>query len=160
MDTSPPHLAPPHMPPPYQVHKDNEHLKILSIFYYINAGLSALGIVGVILHGMMMLFMLTNEQFIEHTDEPHAAEVMQSMSSAFIIFYACFTVLLIANTVINILAARYLSQKKNMGFCQVVAGINCINIPLGTALGIFTFVVLSRYSIKLAYQENCTSYTP
>ena len=32
-------------------------------------------------------------------------------------------------------------------FSRVVAGLNCLHIPLGTVLGIFTSIVLGRESV-------------
>jgi hypothetical protein len=34
-----------------------------------------------------------------------------------------------------------------------VAGLNCIQIPLGTALGVFTIMVLTRDSVEAVYQQ-------
>jgi hypothetical protein len=36
---------------------------------------------------------------------------------------------------------------------MVVAGLNCAQMPLGTVLGVFTLMVLSRESVKSLYSE-------
>ena len=41
-----------------------------------------------------------------------------------------------------------LGHKKRYIFCFVVACLCCIQIPLGTVLGVFTIVVLARPSVK------------
>ena len=36
---------------------------------------------------------------------------------------------------------------------MVIAGINCLHIPLGTLLGVFTLVVLGRESVRKLYLD-------
>lgn len=50
-----------------------------------------------------------------------------------------------------ITSGRFLSKRKGYWFSFVVACIQCINAPLGTALGVFTILVLSRASVKELY---------
>ena len=45
-------------------------------------------------------------------------------------------------------AGYNLGAKKRYIFCFVVACLCCIQIPLGTILGVFTIVVLARPSVK------------
>lgn len=45
-------------------------------------------------------------------------------------------------------AGRFLSQRRHWLFCLIVAGLSCLNMPLGTVLGVFTIIVLNRESVK------------
>ena len=36
---------------------------------------------------------------------------------------------------------------------MVIAAINCLHIPIGTMLGIFTFIVLGRDSVRKLYDD-------
>jgi hypothetical protein len=36
-------------------------------------------------------------------------------------------------------------------FSLVIAGVNCASFPLGTLLGVFTFIVLLRASVRSLY---------
>jgi disulfide bond formation protein DsbB len=49
-------------------------------------------------------------------------------------------------------AGRCLAQRRRYLLCMVVAGIACIFMPFGTALGVFTLVVLSRPAVKAAFE--------
>jgi len=61
----------------------------------------------------------------------------------------CFIVLLAGTmSVLTILAGRNLARRKGYTFCFVMACISCLSVPLGTALGVFTIVVLMRPSVK------------
>jgi hypothetical protein len=47
-----------------------------------------------------------------------------------------------------IYAGRCLKKRERYTFCLVVAAISCLNMPVGTALGVFTIIVLMRPSVK------------
>jgi hypothetical protein len=70
------------------------------------------------------------------------------------IFYVVISCILIALCVCNVLSGRYISKRTNRLFSFIIAGINCMQFPLGTALGVFTFIVLTRENVKMAYSLN------
>lgn len=49
------------------------------------------------------------------------------------------------------LVGRWLAARTHPTFCFVVACIECINMPLGTLLGIFTILVLNRPSVRALF---------
>ena len=51
---------------------------------------------------------------------------------------------------------RKLSQQRGHTFCFVVAILECLWMPLGTILGVFTLVVLTRPSVKALFEANRT----
>jgi len=60
--------------------------------------------------------------------------------------------LIIAATgVLLIVAGSSLRSKRRWVLCLVVAGMNCLNAPLGTVLGVFTFLVLFRPTVKALF---------
>lgn len=82
------------------------------------------------------------------------------MTWIFFILGIVIIVISLATAVGNFLTARWLSARKNKTFCMVVAGISCIHVPLGTALGVFTFIVLSRPSVARLFEEQSPLTTP
>jgi hypothetical protein len=52
---------------------------------------------------------------------------------------------------LTIFAGRCIATHRRRVFSLVMAGINCASFPLGTLLGVFTFVVLLRPSVKELY---------
>jgi hypothetical protein len=54
---------------------------------------------------------------------------------------------------LNGISGFFLQARKNRTFSLVVAGLDCLMIPLGTILGAFTLVVLLRQSVAAAYDE-------
>jgi len=54
----------------------------------------------------------------------------------------------------QVLAGRFIAKRKRRTFCMIVAGLNCLNIPMGLILGVFTIIVLVRPSVKLLFEQN------
>jgi hypothetical protein len=44
-------------------------------------------------------------------------------------------------------AAWCIKHRKSRVFCMVVAGVSCLEFPYGTALGVFSFIVLGSGSV-------------
>jgi hypothetical protein len=55
---------------------------------------------------------------------------------------------------LNVLSGLFLLRKTNRLFSLIVAGLDCLQIPFGTALGVFTIVVLSRETVRQLYGER------
>jgi hypothetical protein len=56
--------------------------------------------------------------------------------------------ILIAMAILKLLTAQYIKRRRSRAFCMVVAAISCLEIPYGTLLGVFTFLVLGRNSVR------------
>jgi hypothetical protein len=48
-------------------------------------------------------------------------------------------------------AARFIKRRTHHLFCIIVAGFSCLVFPFGTALGVFTLIVLMRPQVKAAF---------
>ena len=135
--------------------KDKEHLQLLTIFYYLMAGLDFIGLAFIGVHAFIMFFVMNSAELSDSSSEPIPDFFMPIMA----VFYALFALLLIAGAILNLLAALDIRQHRRKQLTYVTAGINCLNAPLGTALGIFTFIVLNRPSVDDLYEarKNSTS---
>ncbi len=76
------------------------------------------------------------------------------MMAIFIIFYIVMGVIICAFAIANFMSARFIKKRKNKTFSFVVAALNCIQMPFGTVLGVFTIIVLMRPSVKSGYEAN------
>ena len=56
--------------------------------------------------------------------------------------------------IVVFLSGRKLRQRKHWTFSVVVAGIECAFMPLGTVLGVFTLITLTKPSVKELYEES------
>ncbi len=129
---------------------DDQQLKLLSIFHFIGAGLAGLGIFFVIGHYALFSTMMNNSAAWQGNAPPPPPEFWE----IFRWFYVVMGVWLAADLVLNMLAGRYLRARKHRTFCIVVAALNCLHMPLGTILGIFTIVVLARDSIRASFARR------
>lgn len=131
--------------------KDIEHLRMLEIFYYVNAGLT--GLVSLLFLSYIAMGGMILGNFGEMASDM-SADVAQMMGTMFIVIGIAAFLLVLGIAVISLLAGRFLKQRRYRTFVFVVAGINCLNAPIGTALGVFTFIVLSRDSVKEAFEKR------
>ena len=66
--------------------------------------------------------------------------------------YAFFGLWFIGSGVLNLISGFCISARKHRTFSIAVAAINCLHIPLGTVLGVFTIIVLMRDSVRDVYE--------
>lgn len=83
-----------------------------------------------------------------------SAAFPEEIISIFKVFYMIIGGLLVILCVCNVLSGLYIRKRKNRIFSFIVAGINCMQFPLGTTLGVFTFIVLTRDSVRMKYSVN------
>ena len=84
----------------------------------------------------------------------HAASDMQMMGGFFLVIGILGTLFVAGIALLEFFVAKKLVRRESKTLCFVVAGINCLNMPLGTVLGIFTFLVLSRPSVAESFARN------
>jgi hypothetical protein len=44
-----------------------------------------------------------------------------------------------------------MARRRRLMLCYVTAALACLQMPFGTCLGIFTFIVLGRPSVKASF---------
>jgi hypothetical protein len=132
---------------------DANHLDVLSIFHFVGAGLAVVGMLFLIVHFIVFRTFLSNPKMWENQKQaPPPPEFMAMLKW----FYLIFALLLIASAVLNLLSGFFIRARKHRTFSIVVSAINCIHIPLGTALGVFTVIVLMRDSVRELYENAAT----
>jgi hypothetical protein len=132
----------------YRQQIDIGHLRLLAVFHYVFAGFALLGIVFLIGHYLILSTVFSNPELMSG-----GTPMPRDFMSMFVWFYIVFGLICLAGCVLNCLAANFLRSRKNRIFIMVVAGLNCAQMPLGTVLGVFTLMVLSRESVKSLYSE-------
>ena len=128
-------------PPTDSTSQDLQHLDLLGIFHYVIAALMALFSLFPVIHLVLGVAMVTGN--LEPGD-PGAAIV----GWFFIAFAGAFILCGLSVAVLAALAGRFLRQRRHYTFCLVIAAIECMFIPFGTVLGVFTLVVLARTGVK------------
>lgn len=136
--------------PPALSINDDAHLSLLVTFHYVVAGLGALFACFPFLHVGMGVMMLTNpDGFIQGAQ--NAQPPPPFIGYMFIIIGAFFVLFGWAAAICTFISGRYLKHRKKRMFSFVNACLLCMFFPFGTALGVFTLIVLSRESVKQLY---------
>ncbi len=128
-------------------------LDLLAIFHYVLAGITALFALFPILHLAMGVWMVSGG-FPEQAPKPGEPPMSPEMFGWF--FVGIASVLIAFGMTLAALlavAGRRLKQRRSHTFCLVVAGLTCMNMPLGTVLGVFTLVVLTRPGVREAFER-------
>jgi len=121
-------------------------LRLLSIGYYIQAGIAGFYTLLIIGYSAFATVILANIN--KMTGQANQPEIPAAVLSVISILLALGLGISCAYTVCVFLAGYWLRHFRNKVFIQVLAGFNCLAIPYGTVLGIFTFMVLQRPSAK------------
>ena len=131
-----------------QAIRDNDHLGLLSVFYFISAGLSGFFALFPLLYAVMgLVFLSTPDSLHEGTANLPPATFGWILFG----FGIGFTVLLLAFAIVKLLAGFAIRKRRHRLFVLIVAGFSCLSIPYGTLLGVFTFIVLGRPSVAALF---------
>jgi hypothetical protein len=145
-----PSTLPPEVTIQNQQRRDCEHLKLLAIFHFVFGGLALVGIGFLFVHYFIMHTLFSNPDMWKSQTQ---AMPPKAFLDAFIWFYLFMGVLLLTGLVLNVLSGLFLLHKRNRVFSLIIGGLNCLQIPFGTALGVFTIIVLSRDSVRELYSS-------
>jgi hypothetical protein len=132
------------------MNQDVQHIKLLSIFHYVVGVLMGLFACIPIFHfgiGVMMIA-APNKMGGSGPPPPPAIGWIFVLISAFIMFLGWTAAICL------MVAGWFLPRYKHYLFCMIVAGIACLFQPFGTVLGVFTFIVLLRPSVKRLFETG------
>ena len=120
---------------------DSEQLRLLRVGYFISAGYTAIFIpVGILYTGMGVM--------MTRLPSGPGAPPPAMFSWIFGALGAFFTLCAAVGAVLKLLTAIRLKERRARVLCLITAGLSCLEIPYGTALGVMTFVVLGRASVR------------
>jgi hypothetical protein len=133
------------------MNKDTEHLQLLAIFHYVVAGVAALCSFFPLLYSVIGGFLLYAAQ---HPGPNNQEPPPVFLGWIFIAVGAVFFLAGITMAICILIAGRCLSRRKGYSFALVIACIECLFVPFGTILGVFTIVALSRESVKALFERT------
>ena len=130
------------------MNQDQEHLKLLSIFHYIVGGLAALfSFFPVIYLILGILFLISPHRMGGNPPPPFLGWIFTILGGGIMLMGWAFAVCVI-------LIGRFIAKRKHYIFCLVISGLNCLFMPFGTVLGVFTIIVLVRPSVKAMFMPS------
>ena len=137
-----------------RMNQDREHLRLLAIFHYVVAGLAGL------FSFFPLIYTIIGTMFIfaarHGTAKPGEDLPPEFLGWIFSVIGSLLFLIGLAMAVCILIAGRSLALHKRYSFALVMACIECLFIPFGTILGVFTIVVLSRESVRGLFSTTAT----
>jgi hypothetical protein len=126
-----------------------KELELLSVFHYVLGGFVGLCSLFPLLH-LFIGVMLLRGGFDETGGEAPPAFI-----GWFFVIIAVFVMAAgLLSAVCIIIAGNKLRKRKAWMFCMVIAAIECTIFPFGTALGVFTIIILSKDQVKAGFYSH------
>ena len=128
------------------VNQDQEHLQLLAILHYVVGGLAALFSFFPLIYTTIGAIFI----FVARHGTRKAGEELppEFLGWIFAMIGSVLFLIGLAMAICILIAGRSIALRKRYSFAFVMACIECLFIPFGTILGVFTIVVLSRESVK------------
>jgi len=128
------------------MNQDLEHLRLLTIFHYVVAGMIALFACIPFIHFFIGLALATGA--IGGKD-PGAGAI----GLIFAFFGGIFILAGWTLAALVFFSGRNLAARTRYLYCLVMSGVMCLFMPVGTVLGVFTIIVLMRDSVKTLFGQ-------
>lgn len=120
----------------------SSQLRTLGVLHHILGGLS---LAGAVAFGIILVFGFTQEAAEGFTDP---------VGKATIAVFAVLAIGSLTGGVLCIWSGLHLLRHTRAGLCNVVAALLCLHVPLGTALGIATLVLLQRPDTRALFDAT------
>ena len=131
--------------------KEIENVRMLSIFYYVVAGLAALFACIPFIHLILGVAMILSPESFSDTpgDKPPVwlGWLFAGIGGGLILMGWAYAIALA-------FTGKFLGAHRRHTFCMVMGALSCLFMPFGTILGIFTLIVLSKPEVKELFQHN------
>lgn len=132
---------------------DQEHLRLLSIGYYIIGGVYALFSLFPLIYVAIGLFVMSGWTGFPASQSGSGPDP-RFVGVVIALFGMLFTIGFALLGGFQLYAGRLLRRRQSRVLCFVVAGFTCLCIPFGTALGVMTFLALRRPSVVVLFNST------
>lgn len=129
-----------------------EHLRLLTIFHYVLAGVVAVFSCIPLIHlGFGLFFLLMPEKVMGPAPTPNSLHETHLVGWIFTAVGGFIVVAGWTMALLIFLAGRNLAARRRHTFCFVIAALECLFAPLGTVLGVLTILVLLKPEARLLF---------
>lgn len=128
--------------------QDLAHLDTIGILYYVLAGITTLFALFPVIHLVVGIGMLTLPA--QPGQSAHDARLVGWLFIGVAVSLIGFGMIL---AVLFAMVARRLRQRRGYMFCVVASAVSCLSMPFGTALGVFSLIVLTKAPIKALFES-------
>ncbi len=125
---------------------DISHLEMLSVFYWILGGLGLFASFFIFIYGVIFGAIFYND-FMREIIGTVGPNIMDMIA----VIYLSIFLMVFSLSILQIIQGFKLMNRRHRGFSIFVACFSLFAFPLGTILGIFTLIALSRPTVKELY---------
>ncbi len=151
----------PTAPPAVAAHpKEREHCKILAILHFVYGALAIAAIGAVFLHYSLMSSMLdfqdsmmSDPDIQSELQEVEFENFMSLYSRIMMSIYLGTGFFLLLTGILNILSGVGLLKFRWKGLIYITSGLNCLSIPFGLTLAVFTFLNLAKPEVSRLFER-------
>ena len=152
--TSTPTTPPTQPTGPESTPQDEQHLKLLSIFYYVYGALSAVLSCFFMVYVIGGVILAAKSEDIAASD-PEASQGLIATAGVGLAILWIFLILFVwLMAGLLIYTGRSIANRRHRIFCLVMAALTCLNFPLGTALGVYSFFALTRPGVTEMFRRR------
>ncbi|MEM8550233.1 MAG: hypothetical protein AAGF10_05525 [Verrucomicrobiota bacterium] len=137
---------------------DLKHLDQLALAHYIIGGLAVLFACFPLIHLAVGIGVLTGALPLDQAQDDNGESFPAPFFGwLFTLIGGLFFILGQAIAISIILSGRFMNTHRRYLFSFITGCILCAIFPIGTVLGVFTVIVLSRDSVKVLYNQRTPS---
>ncbi len=148
--------APPIKPPvlnvdPYQALQDADQLRMIALLSQIY-GWITFAFSGFFLLYILFAFAMMGQSGVLGPASPGAPPFF--FRTLILVFGLVALVLAWLNAALSLYACKCLRERRNWNWVMAASCLHCLNMPLGTALGVFTIIVINRPSVRQLFTSS------
>ncbi len=134
--------------------QSDNNLRTLGIFHYVYAAVVAFfALIPLLYLAMGIVFAVA--PWNEMAGGKGASEPPPPIVGILFSAFGGFGVLLVLGVATLVfLAGRNLQRTRNYTLCMITAGLCCLFVPLGTVLGIFTLIELTKSDVRVLFERS------
>jgi hypothetical protein len=132
---------------------DAAQRQLLSVLHYVMAGFTAMFSLFPVIYLVLGIAVLSGAMPVDSSTASSPGEV-QLMGWVFTGLGTVFFLAMLATAGLVGYAGRCLAREQRHTLCMVAAGVCCMFMPLGTILGVFTLVTLTRTSVRQRFAHG------
>lgn len=136
---------------------DDSHLNLLSIFHFVCGGLLALFACFPIIHVILGIAMMSGK--MNNPGNPQGQQGTEFVGIMFVVMGSLFILAGWGLAICVLLAGNAIRKRKWRMFILVIAGIECMFMPIGTVLRVFTIIVMLRPGVAMQFGIVTTAVT-
>jgi len=137
---------------------DDEHLKLLRIAYFVAGGSDTLfGLFPLLYVAMGLALIFGSFPSSGRPNEPG----LPFVGAILVLFGSAVSLFFGIGAGLKFAAARAIGARRSRTLCFVAGAVSCMSMPWGTVLGVLTFIVLGRTSVREKFKPGAgTLLTP